>query len=173
MRLKPVPPAPGDLDELRTARRAVPLVPGSENDCCARLQERIDLPSRDVARTWLTFLRALGLAEEKTGGFARTRSDLERAVVAGRFRERVFGAREVLAVLESAGGLLTAEATFERVEHVVPRWERHRDPEWRDTWQERIERLLEWAVLFGLAERVDGGYGIVGDDQDAPTSREE
>jgi len=65
MKFKFVPEAPADLGFVADAQRAVPLVPGREDDCCARLTRRLDLPSRDVARTWLTFLRALRLVEER------------------------------------------------------------------------------------------------------------
>lgn len=158
MRLKPVPPAPEDRERLRRARRGVPLVPGSEADCCARLRGRLDLPTRDVARTWLTFLRALGLAEETSQGFARTREDLAEVALGEAFREGVFGAREALDALAAADEPLPPEAVFEDVEAVVPEWERHKDPAWRDTWHERVTRLLRWAALFGLAERTEGGY---------------
>lgn len=94
-------------------------------------------------------------------GFARTRDDLAKGVVAERFRRGVFGAREVLEELESAGAPLSTEEAFERVEPDVPQWERHRDPDWRDTWRERVARLLEWSVLLGLAERPDGEYRAV------------
>lgn len=163
MRLKPVPPAPDDRDRLRQARRSVPLVPGSENDCCARIQRRIDVPERDEARTWLTFLRALGLVEETARGYARTRHDLEWDATAAAFRDGVFAAREVLAALDDAGEPLPPDAIFDRVEHLVPQWERHRDPTWRDTWRERVERLLDWAVLFELVEHHDdGSYSLAG-----------
>jgi hypothetical protein len=158
MRLKPVPPVPEDLDRLWTARKAVPLVPGSEDDCCARLQRRMDLPGRDQARTWLTFLRALGLAEETAQGFARTREDVDTEALADRFREGVFAAREVLDALDAADEPLDVDAVFERVESVVPNWERHKDPAWEDTWRERVARILAWAVLLGLVEEADGEY---------------
>jgi hypothetical protein len=161
MRLKPVPPAPEDRERLRRARRAVPLVPGSEADCCARLRQRLDLPTRDVARTWLTFLRALGLAEETSQGFARTREDLAEVALGEAFREEVFGAREALDALAAADEPLDAAAVFGAVEDVVPQWERHKDPAWRDTWHERVARLLDWAALFGLVERAEGGYRLV------------
>lgn len=169
MRLKPVPAPPEDLAGLATARRAVPLVPGSEDDCCARLQGRLDLVSRREARTWLTFLRALELAEETATGFARTRladddgddagRDLPpRSELAASFEANVFAAREVLDALVDADEPLDADETFRRVEEVVPGWERHKDAAWRDAWRDRVARLLGWAELFGLAERVASGF---------------
>lgn len=163
MRLKPVPPAPADPERLRSARRAVPLVPGSENDCCARIRRRLDLPGRDAARTWLTFLRALGLVEETSRGYARTRDSFAMEAVRPAFVEGVFGAREVLVVLEDAGDPLAPDAVFERVVDVVPQWERHSDPAWRETWRERVARLLAWAALLGLAD-ADGGTYRLADD---------
>jgi hypothetical protein len=160
MRRKPVPPAPDERDRLREARRAVPLVPGSEDDCCARIQRRMDLPGRDEARTWLTFLRALGLAEETAEGYARTRDDLDWEALPTAFLDGVFAAREVLAELDEAGEPLAPDAAFEAVADHVPQWERHKDPTWRDTWRGRVARILDWAVLFGLAERVDGTYRL-------------
>lgn len=185
-RFKPVPPAPDDLGAVAAARDAVPLVPGSEADCCGRIRAALDLPARDEARTWLTFLRALGLVRETSRGFARTRAsrdgngedggsegsavdrssdgaDVDRATLAASFRERVFGAREVLAALDDADGPLSAGAVFERVDGMVPEWERRRDPAgWEDRWRERVARLLSWAALLGLAERTDGGYRAAG-----------
>lgn len=165
MRLKPVPEPPADLDDDRTAfdavaaaQSAVPLVPGSENDCCARLMRREGYGSRDVARSWLTFLRALELAEETDAGFKRTDRDPTPENVRESFRERVFGARETLAVLQGAAEPLTAETVFERLRETVPGWERHRRSSWVDHWAARTERLLDWLVLLDLADRADGGY---------------
>jgi hypothetical protein len=158
MRLKPVPEPPAALSTVEDARRAVPLVPGTEDDCCARLLDRLALRSRDEARTWLTFLRALGLVEERDRGFVRTRDDADREALATAFREGVFGARELLDALADADDPLDVAAAFERFEPTVPRWERHKSGAWRTTWRERVARLLEWSVLLGLAERVDGTY---------------
>jgi len=160
MRFKPVPEPPADLAFVAEAQRALPLVPGSEDDCCARLVSRTDLPARDEARRWLTFLRALGLAEEThSGGFVRVRRDPDPDALAAAFHERVFGAREVLSILDAADRPLAPDAVFERFAAHVPKWERDRMPgEWRDLWGERVARLLGWAALFGLAEVVDGGY---------------
>lgn len=157
MRLKPVPEPPRDLEDVETARGAVPLVPGSEDDCCARLMERYGLQRRDEARTWLTFLRALGLVERGASGFTRTREEVEREALAEAFAEGVFGAREVLDVLAEAGEPLTPGEVFERFEPTIPEWERHKNA-WRETWRERVRQLLEWAVLLGLVERVDEEY---------------
>lgn len=157
MRYKVVPPAPADLSTLAEARRAVPLVPGTVEDCCTRIRDRVGLPARDDAREWLTFMQALDLAAETDRGFRR-RDDREREALARAFRERVFGAREVLDHLADAPGPVEADSAFEAVRDEVPAWERSRAPDWEDTWRERVGHLLEWAVLLGLAERADGGY---------------
>ncbi|WP_202614482.1 hypothetical protein [Halostella litorea] len=157
MRFKQVPAPPASLDALADYRRAVPLVPGSEDDCCARLQRRTDVATRPDARTWLTFLRALELVEETDDGYARTRRDADPTDLADAFRERVFGAREVLSAL--GDGPVDAAEAFEAVRPAVPQWERHRNPgTWEADWRERVERLLAWGVLLGLAERTGEGY---------------
>ena len=156
MRVKPIPPPPAELDGLARAQRAVPLVPGSEADCCGRLIERLDLPSRDVARTWLTFLRGLGLVRAGDRGFVRTRAEVDRETLAAGLREGVFGAREVLAALGPEP--TTPEAAFEAVEPAIPRWERAKEPNWRETWRDRVEHLLGWLALAGLVVRADDGY---------------
>ncbi|SFK72975.1 hypothetical protein SAMN04487950_0807 [Halogranum rubrum] len=156
MRFKLVPAAPADLSFVADAQRAVPLVPGSEDDCCARLMRRLDLPSRDVARTWLTFLRALELVEETPSGFKRRRVDPTDSHLREAFRRRVFGAEEVLAALGEADGPLTAEEAFEQFRERVPVWEHHKNPQtWEELWTERVGDLLEWLVLLDLAEQVE------------------
>jgi len=161
VKFKLVPAPPDEFGFVERAQRAVPLVPGSEDDCCARLMDRLDLPSRDVARTWLTFLRALELAAETPSGFRRT--DVEPTVAGCReaLLERVFAADAVREALTD--GPLTADATFETVRETVPAWERRKDPAgWETTWRERVERLLAWLVLLDAATRV-------GTDADGPT----
>lgn len=181
MRFKPVPPAPDSLDAVAAVQRAVPLVPGSEEDCCARVLDRTHVVERDEARTWLTFLRALGLVAETESGFvrerrgvrpegeprlartetegSRERNEPERDALAAAFRERVYAADEVLAVLDAADRPLSPDEVFDRVVDEVPAWERGKDPgRWRETWRERVRRLLDWAVLLGLAERDGNGY---------------
>lgn len=141
------------------AQRAVPLVPGSENDCCTRLMRRLDLPSRDVARTWLTFLRALELVEETPRGFRRRETDPDPDHLRDALRRRVFGAREALATLRAADGPVAADEAFERFRDRVPTWEHHKNPdEWAAIWRDRLGTVLDWLVAVGLAERRDGGY---------------
>lgn len=165
MQFKLVPEPPETLDVVADAQRAVPLVPGSENDCCARLLDRTDLTSRDEARTWLTFLRALGLAEEHASGFARTRRDPDREFLRERFREHVFGVDRLLEVLADAERPISADEAFEEFRGKVPTWEHHKNPNsWEEIWRERVEHLLEWAALLGLVERVDGKFAA--DDAD-------
>ncbi|UPV74990.1 hypothetical protein M0R89_02730 [Halorussus limi] len=161
MQFKLVPEPPENLDFVADAQRAVPLVPGSEDDCCARMLDRTDLTSRDEARTWLTFLRALGLAEEQSSGFTRTREDPDPKFLREQFRENVFGVPALLAILADAERPLSAEEAFEEFESEVPTWEHHKNPSsWQQIWGERVKCLLDWAVLLGLAGRVDGEYVV-------------
>jgi len=157
-----VVPDPRSLRAVREVMLAVPLVPGSEDDCCARLVADTDVASRDAAKEWLTFLRALGLVAESDGKYYQTRADLDDADLARAFRERVHPVEDLLAVLDeaaAAGGTpLTPEDAYERVRERVPQWERSRRSDWEDVWCDRTERTLAWAVAFGFAERVDGGY---------------
>lgn len=158
MKFKHVPEPPDSLDAVADAQRAVPLVPGSEEDCCARLMRRLDFDSRDVARTWLTFLRAMELAEETADGeFVRLRTEPTAEHLREAFERRIYGAADVLEHLSADP--TTVEDAFDGFEARVPVWERHRAAEnWRDVWTERVGRMLEWAVLLGVAERREGGY---------------
>lgn len=160
MRLKPLPEPPADLDAVADAQSAVPLVPGSENDCCARLMRREGYESRDVAREWLTFLRALELATETDSGFKRTDREPTPEHIRASFRDRVFGASETLEVLREASGPLTVDEVFDGFREVVPGWERHRRSSWVDHWEQRTERLLEWLVLLDLVGQGDDGYAV-------------
>ncbi|WP_254535353.1 hypothetical protein [Halomarina litorea] len=155
MRFKVVP-EPRPLSFLGRARLAMPLVPGSEDDCCARLVADTDLASRDAAREWITFMQALGLVAETDGQYYQTGEAPEDVDLARAFRERVHPVEAVLTVLDGADDPLDAEAVFDRVVEEVPQWERSRRTDWTDVWRERVERVLEWAVTFGLAERVGG-----------------
>ncbi|QLH83154.1 hypothetical protein [Halosimplex pelagicum] len=154
MRYKIVPPV-RDRAFLVDAQRAVPLVPGTVEDCCLRIVDETAAPSRDAAREYLTFLQALELVAETPRGFRRRRVDAAEADLGDAFERRVFGASEVLDALRGAESLTTAEAFDELRDH-VPRWERDRHTDWEAEWLERTERLLGWSVAFGLATRDDG-----------------
>ncbi|MCU4974826.1 hypothetical protein OB955_19075 [Halobacteria archaeon AArc-m2/3/4] len=159
MQFKLVPTAPDDLAYVETVQRAVPLVPGSEDDCCARIMRRTEIAPRDEARTWLTFLRALELAEEGASGFTRTRRDPEPEHLRDAFCDRLYGVDRLLEILAEADGPLSSKAVFDRFRDDVPAYEQYR---WSDrleeVWSERVERLLEWAVLLDLVDRDEDGY---------------
>jgi len=158
VRYKVVPPA-RDRAALVAVRDALPLVPGSVEDCCTRIRDRTDVPSRDAAREWLTFCQALGLASETDRGFHRVRGDPDAAELADRLLAGVFPARELRDAL-AADGLLTPEAAFEAIRETVPRWERSRSVDWEAEWRERIAHLLDWFVVVGLAARDGDRYRL-------------
>lgn len=155
MRFKVVPP-PRGLAVLREVHRALPVVPGRVEDCCARVTRRTDVASRDEAREWLTFCRALELAAETDRGYRRVRDEPDVATLAGRFRERVYGAEEVLSTLAAADGPLAGDALASRLE--IPAWERRRHQDPASVWAERVDRLARWAVALDLAAETDAGY---------------
>jgi len=167
MKFKLVPEPPDAVRLVADAQAAVPLVPGPEDDCCARLMDRVGFRSRDVARTWLTFLRALGLAEETDDGFRRLRTEPTLERVRGGVLSGVYGAGDVADALIAAGGTtaerdpagpLAADAAFEAFVDRVPEWERYRTDDWESVWRERVERLLGWLVVLDLAEERADGY---------------
>jgi len=141
---------------LRTAREAIPLVPDSEADCCRAIQTATDVSDRETAREYLVFLQALGLVAESDRGYYRTRNDPDRADLATAFEESVFGVDVLLATLGSEP--VDADAAFDALRDEIPRWERERHADWEAIWLERVTNLLEWAVLFGLAEKTADGY---------------
>jgi hypothetical protein len=158
VRFKVLPPAPDSLARLEAVWQAVPVVPDAEESCCVRLVRDADVPAQDEAKEWLTFARALDLAEEGPRGYSRVRGEFDPDTLAERFREHVYAADETLAVLAEADGPLAPDEVFERLRDHVPTWERQRQADWAETWTQRTDRLLEWAVLFGLADRADDGY---------------
>ena len=158
MKFKVVPPAPDSLARLETVWQAVPVVPDGEESCCARLMQEANVPAQDEAKEWLTFTRALDLAEEGPRGYSRVRGEFDPETLAERFRTHVYVAEEALAVLADADEPLEATAVFDRLRDRVPTWERQRHADWAETWTERTERILGWAVLFGLADRTGDGY---------------
>jgi len=158
VRFKLLPDPPDSLGVVADAQRAVPLVPASEDDCTARLLRRLEFPSRDVARTWLTFLRALELATETPSGFVRESTEPTSEHLRSAFQLRIYGAREVLDALDTDDSR-TVEDVFADFEERVPVWETHRAAgDWRDVWRERVERIVAWAVLLGLAAEQGDGY---------------
>ena len=159
MRLKPVPEPPNDIDALRDYQRAVPLVPGSTDDCCARLRDRQGLPNRQVANDWLAFLRALELVRETPRGFVRTDAEPTPELVRDGLREGVLLVPEALDAVRAAAPTdpLTPAELFERTRESVPRHDRARDPNWEASWRERADRLLRWLALVDLAEPVGRG----------------
>ncbi len=157
MRYK-VAPGPATEDLLFETHEALPLVPGSVEDCCTRVRDRTAVASRESAREWITFLQALGLVAETDRGFYRVREAPERATLRENFLGHVFGAREIRETLRAAGRPLAPGEVFERVRGVVPRWERDREPAWEAEWEHRVEVLLAWGVVVGAFEERDGAY---------------
>jgi hypothetical protein len=149
-----------DLDTLGAVHAALPLVPGDVDDCCARVVDRTAVPNRDDAREWITFLQALGLAEETPRGYRRVRADLDERAgseFADRFERGVFGVPALLAALDDADSL-PVQTAFERFRTRVPAWERDRHADWEGVWSERVRRLLAWCAVFGLATRDGDRY---------------
>lgn len=155
MRYKVVP-EPRSVEFLRDVQAALPLIPGTVEDCCSRIRDRAGLESRDEAREYLTFAQALGLAAEGDRGFHRTREGPSKEELAARYLEHVFGAREVVESIE--GESKSVEECFDAVREFVPQWERDRHTDWEAEWIDRTERLLEWGVEFGLVERTEDRY---------------
>lgn len=152
-----VAPAPVEIAVLEAVHDAVPLVPGSTDDCCARIVARTEIATREDAEAWLPFLDALGLAERTDRGYRRERREIAPAELAAPFRDRVFCVEELLTAVAADGPLSAADA-FERVRETVPTWERNRHADWEDVWRERVRRLLDWAGLFGCVERRGDEY---------------
>lgn len=160
MRTKRLPPAPGPgstaRETLGTARDAVGRVPDPEADCCARVSEAVGVDRR-TAQDWLTLLRALGLAERSAAEYRRTEDGVDGATLRERFLAAVYGAREVLGALHGPDGEARSAAVV--VDAVPqPTWERHRHVDPEAAWARHVERLLNWLVAVGAAERDAEGY---------------
>ncbi|NHN65722.1 hypothetical protein G9463_20995 [Haloarcula sp. JP-Z28] len=155
MRYKVAPPA-RSRSFLETAREAIPLVPDSEGDCCRAIQTATDISDRETAQKYLVLLQALGLVAESERGYYRTRTDPDQSALAAAFEESVFGVDVLVAALDSEP--VAAAAAFDALRDEIPRWERERHTDWESVWQERTANLLEWAVVFGLAQKTDDGY---------------
>ena len=172
MRIKPVPEPPAAPADLAPLQRAVPLVPGDTDDCCARLRDRCDLPDRRTANDWLAFLRALGLVRETPRGFVRTDAAPTPERVREGLRDGVLLVPETLDLLRAASPTapVTPATLFAETREAVPRHDRARDPNWERSWRERADRLLRWLALVDLATPVgrDGGDPGGDDDVDDP-----
>jgi len=158
MRLKRVPAPPVDLDALEAHQRAVPLVPGDTDDCCARLRDRCGLVNRQVANDWLAFLRTLGLVRETPRGFVRADVEPTAEGIRRGLRDGVVHVPAALGRLREATPVtpVTPESLFAATRADVPRHDRERDPSWEQTWVARAGRLLGWLSLVDLATPVDG-----------------
>lgn len=163
MQFKPVPEPLDDLEALEYVVRTVPAHPAEVDDCCAHLVTETDLETRDEAATWLTFLRALELVEETGAGYRRRSPEggLEIDRLRQGFRERVSGADAVLEVLDAGDRPLAGDEVARRAagqtDHGRVSRRQHRSST-TDSGAERVERLLDWAVLFDRLERVDDRY---------------
>ncbi|WP_126661264.1 hypothetical protein [Haloterrigena salifodinae] len=112
----------------------------------------------------MVFLRALGLVTEASAGYRRATErsppveSLESADPQLReaFRERVYGADSVLEALEQADEPLSVATVIDELRDERPGFERGARSQRLDDPQERVRRLLEWAVLLGLAARTVG-----------------
>lgn len=173
-KMVPKPPSSRRLARLRDAWQALPIVPADEDDCCERLIRRVGFPSRDVSRTWLTFLRALGVVERTASGFTRIGTEPTAERLRDGFLDRILLARETLRVVarrdtdhETRSGPTTVETAFERLRSDVPTYERYKNPDsWESIWRERTEYVLEWLVALALLERIDTDADrTAGDDE--------
>lgn len=169
MQFKPIPEPPASLDGLAAVRDALPREPDPDADCCARVIERTTVETRDAAADWITFCRALELAAVEADGYRRgapkTASaeggTLDPDCLAGAFRDRIRGADAVLRALERANEPVVPETLFAHLDAAdeIPASERRRHgDEFPAVWTDRVERILEWAVLFDAVEPVDDGY---------------
>lgn len=166
MQFKPIPEPPSDLASVESILEAVPETAGAVDDCCAHLVDETRLETRADAETWLTFLRALELANEETAGYRRAEDAADRIaqLEAGAdslqesFTARVYAAETVLEALERADEPRSAEAVFEDVRGGIPALKRvEKDGDLETHWLERTRQLLEWAALLDLVQRTADG----------------
>lgn len=167
MKFKPVPDPPADLETVAAIHRTVPTDPERVDDCCGELVADAPVSTREAAATWLTFLRALELAEETADGFRRREpvDGLDADRLSRVFCERVYGVDTVLEVLAAADEPLSADEVSRRL---TDRTERRGAARGTATGgapgapsgapEERVDRLLEWAVLFDRLTRDGDRY---------------
>jgi len=157
MRLKRVPAPPESLSAVTAYQRAIPLVPGSVDDCCRRLVRRCACATRQDAADWLAFLNAFGLVRETERGVVRADVEPTQARLQITLRETILHVPATLRLLADASRAhpVTAADVFEATRDAVPRHDRARDTDWEATWRARAGRLLRWLVLADLAAPVD------------------
>jgi hypothetical protein len=143
MRYKVAPP-PRSISDLQQIRRAIPLVPDDELDCCLSIQRTADIGDREQARQYLTFLRALALVATDTRGYYRTQDEFDIKRINTAYRNNVFLVAELCSVASS-----DPDEAFEAVRNKIPQWERERQYDWETTWRERVQNLLKWGQTFG------------------------
>jgi hypothetical protein len=103
-------------------------------------------------------MRGLDIVAEGNRGFYRLREHPHDIDLTQRFRMGVYGVEPVLEILTAADEPLGTEAAFDAFTDRVPNWERHHNPDWRSVWQERVTRLLDWAVRFDLIDSTGDNY---------------
>lgn len=153
MRFKPIPDPPADRSGLFAVHATIPAEPMATDDCCGRLIEHSPVDSREAAADWLVFCRALGLATNTSAGYRREPAPDEVAVLGSAFREHVVDADRVLAVLNEADRPHPATAVADAIRSTDGDGGRERSTV-------RVERLLEWAVLFELSSRAADGFVV-------------
>jgi hypothetical protein len=143
MRYKVAPP-PRSLSDLQQIRRAIPLVPDDELDCCLSIQRAADIDDREQARQYLTFLRALDLVATDTRGYYRTQDEFDIKRINTAYQDNVF---LVVELCTAATG--DPNEAFEAIRGEIPRWERERHCDWEDVWRERVWNIIKWGQTFG------------------------
>ena len=151
MRFKWVVEPPATIDAMEDIQRAIPLVPASEADCLRRLVDRTDIDDRDDASQWLTFLRALRLADRTPSGYRRERVDLTAEELVDRLYDGIYGAREIHDMLAAAERPLSVGDLDGVVD--LPTWERHHHADPDRVRRQRLRRLVDWFALCGVVER--------------------
>ena len=96
-----------------------------------------------------------------SGGTVGVQPDPDRTELGRAFRERVYGVEVVLETITDADRALLVDDVYEQFGPALPWYERRKhDDQIDEIWRERVERTLEWAVLFDLLERTADGYRI-------------
>lgn len=154
MRYRQLPPA-GDRSAIERVWQAVPADPAETTDCCARLCERTPVECREHASEWLVFLSALGCVSDDGDGYYRRVDSLDTQALGDRFEARVFGASEVLKILDAAAEPLAIPDIRARLDDD----HRRRINRAREGY---LDRLLAWGVAFGRFESTATGYTVGG-----------